>query len=109
MGRRLGRRWLVWFSFVMNRHLCQPRPDWREKVERVGLMFHSHANGPYWDESAAYELTRREVDELEAAANQLHFLCIDAAEAVIQKNWWSRLGISDQAIPSILQMGKVEN
>ena len=44
----------------MKRHLCQPRPDWREKVEGVGLTYHSHENGPYWDESAAYELTRAE-------------------------------------------------
>ena len=87
----------------MKRHACQPRPDWREKVERVGLTFHSHDDGPYWDESAAYELTATEVNELEAAANELHFRCIDAAEAVIKNNWWSRLGIADAAIPVILK------
>ena len=87
----------------MKRHSCQPRPDWREKVESVGLTFHSHENGPYWDESAAYELTRAEVDALETAANKLHYLCIDAAEAVIKNNWWSRLGISEAAIPVILK------
>jgi glutathionylspermidine synthase len=87
----------------MKRHACQPRPDWRNKVESVGLTFHSHDNGPYWDESAGYELTRAEVDALETAANQLHFLCIDAAEAVIKNNWWSRLGISDAAVPVILR------
>jgi glutathionylspermidine synthase len=72
-------------------------------VESVGLTFHSHENGPYWDESAAYELTRAEVDALETAANKLHFLCIDAAEAVIKNNWWSRLGIGEAAIPVILK------
>jgi len=87
----------------MKRHSCQPRPDWREKVESVGLTFHSHDNGPYWDESAAYELTAAEVDELEAAANKLHFLCIDAAEAVIKNNWWTRLGIGEAAVPVILK------
>jgi glutathionylspermidine synthase len=87
----------------MQRHLCQPRPDWREKVASVGLTFHSHDHGPYWDESAAYELTAAEVDELEAAANRLHFLCIDAAEAVIKNHWWQRLGICEAAIPLILQ------
>lgn len=90
----------------MNRHTCQPRPDWREKVESVGLTFHSHDHGPYWDESAAYELTAAEVEALESAANQLHFLCIDAAEAVIKNNWWSRLGICEAAIPAILQSWK---
>jgi glutathionylspermidine synthase len=87
----------------MKRHVCQPRPDWREKVERVGLTFHSHDTGPYWDESAAYELTRAEVDELEGAANRLHFLCIDAAEAVIKNGWWARLSIPAAAVPVILQ------
>ncbi|HEX9045561.1 MAG TPA: glutathionylspermidine synthase family protein, partial [Verrucomicrobiae bacterium] len=51
----------------MKRHACQPRPDWRQKVERIGLTYHSHDDGPYWDESACYELTAAEVDELEAA------------------------------------------
>ena len=87
----------------MKRHRYQPRPDWRAKVETVGLTFHSHDNGPYWDESAGYELTRAEVDELEAAANTLHFLCIDAAEAVIKNNWWARLGIPEAAVPCILR------
>ena len=87
----------------MKRHACQPRPDWRAKVESVGLTFHSHENGPYWDEAAAYEFTAREVDALELAANRLHFLCIDAAEAVIKNHWWSRLGISAAAVPEILK------
>ena len=87
----------------MKRHRCQTRPDWREKVESVGLTFHSHDHGPYWDESACYELSAAEVDELELAANKLHFLCIDAAEAVIKNSWWSRLGICEAAVPVILK------
>ncbi len=87
----------------MQRHPSNPRPDWRERVEHIGLTYHSHENGPYWDESACYELTAQEVDALEKAANTLHFLCIDAAEAVIQNNWWSRLGIPEIAVPSILR------
>src|SRR5208282_5282238 len=74
-------------SFLMKRHHAQCRPDWPARVESVGLTYHSHEIGPYWDESACYELTAREVDILEAAANALHFLCIDAAEAVIQNDW----------------------
>lgn len=87
----------------MKRHVCQPRPDWREKVERVGLTYHSHDNGPYWDESACYEFSRAEIEELETAANALHFLCIEAAEAVIKNNWWERLNIPEAAIPLILK------
>ena len=44
---------------LMQRHSLNPRPDWREKVEEIGLTYHSHEEGPYWDESACYELTAR--------------------------------------------------
>ncbi len=87
----------------MQRHPCPPRPDWRTVVERTGLTYHTHDNGPYWDESACYELTSAEVDELEATAHTLHYLCIDAAEAVIKNDWWARLGIPAGAIPAILR------
>jgi glutathionylspermidine synthase len=86
----------------MQRHVHPPRAHWRDKVEEVGLTFHSHEHGPYWDESASYELTAAEVDTLEQAAHALHYLCIDAAEAVIQHGWWARLGIPEPAIPAIL-------
>src|SRR5690242_5822685 len=87
----------------MERHQSNPRADWRQKVESVGLTYHSHDTGPYWDESACYELTASEVETLEKAAKTLHRLCIDAAEAVIERKWWHRLGISEAAIPCILR------
>lgn len=87
----------------MKRHCCQPRAAWSQKVESIGLTYHSHDSGPYWDESAYYEFTAKEIDALEAAANTLHFLAIDAAEAVIKNGWWSRIGIPEAAIPAILR------
>ena len=86
----------------MTRHSTNPRADWPAKVEQVGLTYHSHPHGPYWDESACYELTADEVAALERAANSLHHLCIEAADAVIQHGWWQRLGIPAVAVPSIL-------
>ena len=87
----------------MQRRASAPRPDWQQQVEALGFTYHSHEEGPYWDESACYEFTAAEVDTLESAANALHYLCIDAAEAVIQNAWWGRLGIPDAAIPAILR------
>jgi glutathionylspermidine synthase len=87
----------------MQRQSFSPRPRWQEKVEEIGLTYHTHETGPYWDESAFYELTAREVDELEGAANSLHQLCIEAAEAVVENNWWSRLAIPDAAVPVIVE------
>ncbi len=87
----------------MQRHAIPPRRDWRERVEYHGLTYHTHDNGPYWDESACYEFTAAEIDRLEAAAHTLHYLCIDAAEQVIARDWWARLGIPDAAAPAILR------
>ena len=87
----------------MRRLNCNPRPDWRNKVEAIGLTYHSHDDGPYWDESACYELTATEVNALESAGQTLHQLCIAAAGAVIENNWWTRLGIPEPAIPSLVR------
>src|ERR1051325_8645488 len=85
----------------MERYTMPCREDWKEKVEQIGLTYHSHENGPYWDESACYEFTAAEIDQLEAAAHALHYLCIEAAGAVIENEWWSRLGIPAIAVPAI--------
>ena len=86
----------------MNRLALTPRAHWREQAESLGFTYHTHAGGPYWDESACYEFSAREVDALEAAANTLHALCLEAAGVVIEKNWWPRLGIPAHAVPAIL-------
>ncbi|MBA3849507.1 MAG: glutathionylspermidine synthase family protein [Opitutus sp.] len=87
----------------MQRHACQPRPEWRSRVEEHGLTYHTHETGPYWDESACYELTAKEVARLERAAHDLHYLCIAAAEQVIARGWWDRLGLPEAAVPAILR------
>jgi glutathionylspermidine synthase len=87
----------------MQRHRCTPRPAWREKVSEVGLTYHSHESGPYWDESAAYEFTAAEVETLETAARELHRLCIAAAEHVITHDGWDRLCIPAASRPAILR------
>ncbi|PTX95490.1 glutathionylspermidine synthase family protein [Opitutus sp. ER46] len=86
----------------MKRISIPERPDWRAKVETLGFTYHTHDTGPYWDETAYYAFSAREVDALEAAANALHQLCIDAAQVVIDRGWWSRLGIPTAAVPAIL-------
>lgn len=92
----------------MQRHVIAPRSDWRQRVEQHGLTYHTHECGPYWDESACYEFTAAEIDRLEKAAHALHYLCIEAAEQVIKRGWWDRLGIPAAAVPSILRSWDVD-
>ncbi|MEI7728069.1 MAG: glutathionylspermidine synthase family protein [Verrucomicrobiota bacterium] len=87
----------------MQRHPITPRPNWQATVEEQGLTYHTLDGAPYWHESAYYELTSEEVDALEQAANDLHALCIAAAEQVIQQKRWDELAIPSAAVPVILK------
>ena len=86
----------------MRRIELEPRDAWQQKVEAVGLTFHTLDNGaPYWDESAAYEFSANEIDILEAAGNEMQEMCLAAAQHVIDKKRYAELEIPEAAIPAI--------
>ncbi len=88
----------------MTRLDCVPRPNWPELVEKVGLTYHLHGGPsprPYWNEAACYEFTVGEVDQMEKAVHDLHYLLIDVAEEVIKRGDWELLAIPDQAVPMV--------
>jgi glutathionylspermidine synthase len=86
----------------MQRLSITPRENWQQKVEAVGLTFHTLDNGtPYWDESATYEFTATEVDTLEAAGNTLQEMCLAAAQHVIDEKRYAELDIPEAAIEAI--------
>src|SRR5258708_20680577 len=85
----------------MRRREISARPDWQSRVEEIGLTYHTLDGQTYWDESAYYELTAGEIDTLEKAANDLHELCLRAAEAIIQQDRFAELGIPTEAVPYI--------
>ena len=84
----------------MRRIANDPRPDWQKKVESVGLTWHS-LEQPYWNESAFYEFTAKEVDVLEAATNELEKMTLAAAQHIIDNRLYSRMGIPEIAVPLI--------
>jgi glutathionylspermidine synthase len=69
----------------MHRINVDPRPNWQKRVEQHGLVFHTLRGERYWDETAAYQLSSFEVDQLELAANTLHELCLDLVQEVIDQ------------------------
>jgi glutathionylspermidine synthase len=87
----------------MNRIITSPRHNWQAKVEEIGLTYHTPDGNKYWDESVYYQLTSREVDVLEKAANDLHSMCLEAAEKVIAENRFEQLEIPAEAVPFIKQ------
>jgi glutathionylspermidine synthase len=90
---------------MMQRRKIAPRENWPQIVESQGLLWHGGREGgkaaPYWNESAFFEFTAKEVDELEAATNELDRMCIAAGQEVIDQQLYSKFGIPERAIPLI--------
>jgi glutathionylspermidine synthase len=85
----------------MKRHRLTPRPGWEEKVEALGLAWHTQGEQHYWDESVAYEFTADEVDRLEETAEELHHMYWEAADTVVRHGWWARCGIREEDVPVV--------
>jgi glutathionylspermidine synthase len=86
----------------MERIAVEPRPDWKKKVEELGFVFHS-TGAAYWEESAGYRFSAAQIDELEAATNELHELCLAAANRIVVDNLFDRLKIPPDFWPLITQ------
>jgi glutathionylspermidine synthase len=90
----------------MQRFLDISRPNWTRRVEEQGLSYHTHTQGgvpaPYWIEDAHYQFSMAEIDRIEQVTNDLHGMCIKAAERIIEKGWiTTRLALPESAGPLI--------
>jgi glutathionylspermidine synthase len=92
----------------MKRLSIPPRPDWQERVEKVGLTFHTFQGQPYWDESACYQFEVSEINELESATAELQRLCLEAAQFIIDKDRFDDLGIPNAARAIVVQAWNAE-
>ena len=79
----------------MHRETMTPRPNWQQRVESRGFTFHTGANGPYWDESACYVFSRKEIDTLEQATYALHEMCLKLVQHVIDEKLFALFLIPD--------------
>lgn len=69
----------------MHRVALRARDDWRAKADAIGFVYHDTGGAAYWDESAAYAFTLREIEEdIEPAAAELHGMCLDLVDAVVR-------------------------
>ncbi len=66
----------------MQRCASPPRADWQARFEALGFTFHS-ADGGYWNESACYQFSAAQIDELEAATAELHRLALAAVKHIV--------------------------
>ncbi|MEH0419011.1 glutathionylspermidine synthase family protein [Streptomyces sp. B21-083] len=99
----------------MRRRTIEPRPDWQRTVEEQGLIYpltlpqsRLRSTGgtpipddslrPYWDESAYYVFSLPEVEALEETVEELHAMCLAAADHIVTANRFADLGITDPRI-----------
>jgi glutathionylspermidine synthase len=86
----------------MQRISISPRTDWQKKLEEIGFGFHT-INGTYWNESAYYLLSEREVLNLETATQELYEMCLTAVQYVIDNKMYHLFGIPEHVVPVILK------
>ncbi|QHC23625.1 glutathionylspermidine synthase family protein [Streptomyces sp. GS7] len=84
----------------MHRHTIEPRPDWQTIVEAQGLIYPltrypDDSLRPYWDESAYYSFSAAEIESLEEVVEELHGMCLAAAEHIVTHERFADLGITD--------------
>ncbi|MEU5638897.1 glutathionylspermidine synthase family protein [Streptomyces milbemycinicus] len=91
----------------MKRHTTTPRPDWQSTVEEQGVIYPltRYPDGslrPYWDESAYYEFSLPEVEALEEVVEELHRMCLAAAEHIVEADRFADLGIDDPRLADLV-------
>lgn len=67
----------------MQRIPISERPDWRRTAEEYGFNFHTLYGEPYWSEEACYRFTLPQIDYLENITAELHQMCLQAVEKVV--------------------------
>jgi glutathionylspermidine synthase len=81
----------------MHRVPVDVRDDWKETAREHGFKFHTSDEIAYWDESAYYRFTLRQIeDDLEAPAEEIEQMCFAAVDrAVCDENILRRLAIPE--------------
>ena len=63
---------------------CQPRSNWQQLATEYGFHFHTMYGQPYWDESAYYQFTLKQVEQdIEDPTAELHQMCLHVVDKVI--------------------------
>jgi len=81
----------------MRRIALRERPDWRALAEQLGFVFHTFDGEPYWDETAAYRFSLRQIEaDLEAPTEELHAMSLALVEEIVASEaLLERLGVPE--------------
>lgn len=69
----------------MFRMTSQPRDNWQQLAAEYGFHFHTMYGEPYWDESAYYQFTLKQIEQdIEDPTAELHQMCLHVVEQVVK-------------------------
>lgn len=69
----------------MRRINSRERSNWQERAREFGFTFHTQDGQKYWDESAFYAFSLREIEAgIEEPANALYQLCLEAVDRIVR-------------------------
>jgi glutathionylspermidine synthase len=85
----------------MRRTTIAPRDHWQAKVESLGLVWHTAADAPYWNEAAYYSFTLAEIEDIERATSDLYEMFLQAGDYIVSRQLFDRFGIPEWCWPLI--------
>jgi glutathionylspermidine synthase len=59
------------------------QPGWERRYRDLGFDYVGQDDPPYWADSVGYEFTRGECDAIQAAAAELHRMCLQAVDRIV--------------------------
>ncbi|MDO6498280.1 glutathionylspermidine synthase family protein [Photobacterium sanguinicancri] len=87
---------------------AQERPHWRALAKEYGFGFHSMYEDPYWDETAYYQFTLKQIEQdLEAPTEEIHQMCLAMVDKVVKDEYWlQRFQIPENMWQNVLDSWK---
>lgn len=76
-----------------------PRSNWQTLVESLGFGFHSIDDLVYWNEGVCYRIDPAEKEEIENATNEIHKLCMELVDNIVNHQRYHELNIPEYAWP----------
>lgn len=77
------------------------RENYREKLHSIGFDYEITKDVQYWRENSAYQFSKKEIELIESATNELSNMCFNAVDYIIKNNLFNQLHIPEKFIPLI--------
>lgn len=68
----------------MKRHVIKPRDGWQKLCEGIDFGWHTQDGIPYWNESACYSFTAAQIEQIEAAVEEMHAMSVALVDDIIK-------------------------